>query len=165
MQHIFSWTLKVSLFSPSQLVHNGKGERWSHRSEGWPEYLLIKHGDQMKFAWFFFLIVGKHHHYMYNSLVFHLLKSCWVCSQCCPFISPWSKQPYDEHSNSMPWWLHPTICLLWILWWSYRKSVWCCISRINTLNYFHKFINKPNLVRTICFIEWHTGSKLNILLC
>lgn len=80
-----------------------KGEWSSHHSEGQPEHLLIKYGES-KFAWFFPLIVGKHHHHTYNSLVFHLLKSCWVCSQCCPFISPWSKEPYDEHSTSMPWW-------------------------------------------------------------
>lgn len=80
-----------------------KGEWSSHHSEGQPEHLLIKYGES-KFAWFFPLIVGKHHHHMYNSLVFHLLKSWWVCSQCCPFISPWSKEPYDEHSTSMPGW-------------------------------------------------------------
>ena len=78
--------------SPSRLVHNGKGERLIILTPQWrPARLFVnKVWGSNKVCMTFFLIVGKHHHHMYN-LVFHLLKSCWVCSQCCPFISPWSK--------------------------------------------------------------------------
>lgn len=93
MQHIFSWTLKVSLFSPSQLVYNGKGEKLIIFTPQWrPARIFVnKIRGSNKVCMTFFLIVGKHHHHMYNSLVFHLLESCGVCSQCCPLISPWSE--------------------------------------------------------------------------
>lgn len=65
------------------------------------------------------------------------------------FISPWSKEPYDEHSTSMPWWWHahvlPSVA-------GDRRSV------LHT----QSGPTHPNLDRKSRFISWHTGGAFNI---